>query len=261
MKKITFILFLFGSICAAQQKVDTVSLYFQNDVSELTTVHLKKIDSILNDSLPIHSLKINGYANSFASLEYNLKLSEKRAKSVAEAFSDVSNIQTLGFGEINDPSAAFRKADIIVTRKTPVKLPEADTPKKTLESEMKTAVSGDKITLEGMQFYPGVDIIRESSMPVAEDLLVFMSENPSVKIKISGHVCCGRGGIPSRVDGMNNRTKIKNLSEARAKAVYDYLVEKGISKNRLQYEGLAFLFPLGKTDNDDRRVEVEILSK
>ncbi|MFC7357723.1 OmpA family protein [Jejudonia soesokkakensis] len=261
MKKVTFFLFLFGNICFAQQKIDTVSLYFENDVSALTTAHLQKIDSIQSDTLPIISLKINGYANSFASFEYNQKLSDKRATNIAEAFSDSINVQTIGFGEIDDPSAAYRRADIIVTRQFHTITKKEVVPEPTLENEMKTAVSGEKITLQGMQFYPGVDIIRESSIPVAKKLFFFLTENPSVKIKISGHVCCGRLGIPSSIDGMNNRTRVQNLSEARAAAVYNYLVEKGISKDRMQYEGLAFLFPLGKTDDDDRRVEIEILSK
>jgi outer membrane protein OmpA-like peptidoglycan-associated protein len=261
MKKVVFILMGIASISTAQQKIDTVSLYFKNNVSKVNARHLQKIDSILTQTLPITSLKINGYANSLASFDYNLKLSEQRALNVARAFSDSIKIQIQGLGEVDALSAAFRRADIIITREIPVIVEKTDLPEATLESEMETAESGDIVTLEGMNFYPGVDIIRESSVPVANELVLFMTENPSVKIKINGHVCCGKYGKPSKVDGMNNRTRKKNLSEARAKAVYDFLIAQGIAKDRMTFEGLAFKFPLGKTDDEDRRVEVEILSK
>ena len=60
---------------------------------------------------------------------------------------------------------------------------------------------------------------------------------------------------------MNNRTGKENLSEARAKVIFEYLVANGIEPQRLAYEGMAFKFPLGKDDNADRRVEIEIISK
>ena len=54
--------------------------------------------------------------------------------------------------------------------------------------------------------------------------------------------------------------KQTNLSIARAKFVYDFLAEKGISKKRMSYEGLAHKFPLGGSEDKDRRVEILILS-
>ena len=56
------------------------------------------------------------------------------------------------------------------------------------------------------------------------------------------------------------KTNKKNLSIARAKFVYDFLLEKGISKERMSYEGLAHKFPLGGSEDKDRRVEILILS-
>ena len=50
-------------------------------------------------------------------------------------------------------------------------------------------------------------------------------------IRIEGHICC-----TNPTDTMN---AYSNLSFLRAQAVYNYLVSKGIEKNRLKYIGLG----------------------
>ena len=47
---------------------------------------------------------------------------------------------------------------------------------------------------------------------------------------------------------------------SRAKYVYDYLLKKGIKKSRMSYEGMAHKYPLGGSEDKDRRVEILILS-
>ncbi|MFN5710538.1 MAG: OmpA family protein [Bacteroidota bacterium] len=55
------------------------------------------------------------------------------------------------------------------------------------------------------------------------------------------------------------------ISESRAKAVYDYLIENGIESGRLKYIGLSFKYPRVFPENSEedraknRRVEIEIL--
>jgi len=71
---------------------------------------------------------------------------------------------------------------------------------------------------------------------------------------IQGHICC----TSDNLDGVNLLTGKRNLSEARAEAVYDYLVTNGIAKKRLKYEGLKNKFPLDKGDKFDRRVELKV---
>ena len=58
------------------------------------------------------------------------------------------------------------------------------------------------------------------------------------------------------------------LSETRAKAVADYLIEKGIPASRLKHKGFGNLKPLvpfpEKNESDrvkNRRVEIRIISK
>ena len=68
---------------------------------------------------------------------------------------------------------------------------------------------------------------------VLHDLAKVMNKNPEVKLKIQGHTS-------AEGDAAYNQ----KLSEARAKAAVDFLVEqKGVDINRLSYEGLGSSMP------------------
>ena len=64
---------------------------------------------------------------------------------------------------------------------------------------------------------------------------------------------------------MDNDTQTMNLSENRAKLIYDFLVREGIDGNRLQYKGYGSSRPKiypETTDEDkqaNRRVEIKVL--
>lgn len=68
--------------------------------------------------------------------------------------------------------------------------------------------------------------LREKSFIELNKLVAFLNDNPEIKIELGGHT-------DTRGDAKQNQI----LSENRAKAVYDYLVKKGINKDRLTYKG------------------------
>jgi outer membrane protein OmpA-like peptidoglycan-associated protein len=85
-------------------------------------------------------------------------------------------------------------------------------------------------------------------------LVNYLNYNPSLHAHFIGHAS-SEGG----------KAYNKNLSEGRAKAICDYLINKGIAKNRLTYEGRGDSQPLEKNDTEahkglNRRVEL-VLSK
>ena len=75
--------------------------------------------------------------------------------------------------------------------------------------------------------------LRQESYVELEKLLDFLTKNPSMKIEISGHT-------DTRGDDKENM----KLSADRAKAVYDYLVNKGISADRLSHKGYGESKPM-----------------
>jgi outer membrane protein OmpA-like peptidoglycan-associated protein len=59
-----------------------------------------------------------------------------------------------------------------------------------------------------------------------ERLHKLLVDNPTMKIEISGHT-----------DTRGSDTHNQELSQNRAKAVVDYLIEKGVSSSRMQFAG------------------------
>jgi outer membrane protein OmpA-like peptidoglycan-associated protein len=261
---------LFGSIgnISAQETEQRFSLYFENDKDVLTQNHFKVIDSIKGahnkEELDVH---IKGYTNNIGNEYYNLKLSKRRAANVTKMLREFTIISSQGYGEIDSDAARNRRVDIFVHHKDehlaePNELvipPISSLPKLepiALKSDLK---KGDRITIEGIMFFQDRDVILEESRPILENLFDFLEANPEVNFKLIGHICCGDISNPGR-DLINLRTKQRNLSEARAKAVYNYLRKNGIDNKRMRYLGMAFIRPLGGADQDDRRVEIEITS-
>ena len=60
-----------------------------------------------------------------------------------------------------------------------------------------------------------------------------MKANPNLKIEIVGHM-----------DKVEHKDNLNDLSEERAKAIYDYLIKNGISADRLSYKGMKSTEPL-----------------
>lgn len=252
----------------AQEGERKFSIYFENDVYELNEAHYKLLDSLktisVKDSLDVH---IKGYTNSVGSESYNLELSRKRAENVKEQLREFTIISSNGYGELNSEAANNRRVDVLIhfkkdhvaiegeIREEPVKVAMTQP---TIATLFEPKI-GDKIILEGIRFYADRDVIMDESRDALAELVAFLMDNPSVKFKLIGHICCGNNDSPGH-DLLNVRTGKKNLSEARARALHNFLAKKGIDTKRMNYIGMAFRNPTGKGDTFDRRVEIEITS-
>lgn len=85
-------------------------------------------------------------------------------------------------------------------------------------------------------------IIRRESYPVLDAVVDVMNKNPDIKIEVQGHTD-NRGSAR-----YNNR-----LSKRRANAVMMYLIEHGISHDRLTAKGYGFSRPLVPNDTPQHR--------
>jgi len=110
-----------------------------------------------------------------------------------------------------------------------------------------------KIVLKNVFFEFGKSTLKPESYSELDRLIEILTTNPKMKIEIGGHT-----------DNKSSRDFNLKLSEARAKAVVDYLA-KSIPMTRLSYKGYAFDSPVASNDTEDgraqnRRVEFKILS-
>ncbi len=142
-----------------------------------------------------------------------------------------------------------------------------DIPKATAYQEIRKDIElarldvGSKVVLRNIFFDFDRATIRRESEPELETLLNILEDNPTMVVEISGHT-----------DNKGNPSYNQRLSEARAQSVVNYLIEKGVDKDRLQAKGYGETRPIAKNSNEDgtdneegralnRRTEFEILSK
>jgi outer membrane protein OmpA-like peptidoglycan-associated protein/tetratricopeptide (TPR) repeat protein len=121
--------------------------------------------------------------------------------------------------------------------------------------KLKKMEVGTTIVLNNIFFDFDKSTLRDESFPELERLLKLLNDFPTLKIEISGHT-----------DNRGTAAYNKTLSENRAKSVVDYLLGKGISKDRLTFIGYGFDKPVATNDTDEgrqlnRRTEFKVISK
>lgn len=295
MRSIVVLVLLFCSMmhrAAGQRATDTFRLYFDLNVPKLNSATEKKIDLLIyNDKLITGSeVMIIGYADFLGSEGYNKDLSMQRANNVKEYLVtyglNAKDIKVcLGRGKIEREGmttkkgyAADRRVDIVVNNapNKPVppekgnirrKRPRIDSPKKVVVStieDIKKLKPGDVFQLKNVYFPSDRHFLRPESYVTLEKLYTVLKDNPNIRISIEGHVCCI---APDKPDAWDIDTGELSLSVNRAKAIYNYLVGKGIVPERLQYTGFGKRMPVvaeERTEEDkerNRRVEVRLLAK
>ncbi|MFN8415824.1 MAG: OmpA family protein [Cytophagaceae bacterium] len=112
---------------------------------------------------------------------------------------------------------------------------------------------GTKIILHNVFFDVDKATLRPESELELNKLYEILLKNPSLKIEVSGHT-------DSDGDAEHNL----KLSDARAHAVKDYLIAKGIDATRIVYKGYGETTPIAENNTPEnkqlnRRTEIKIL--
>lgn len=114
---------------------------------------------------------------------------------------------------------------------------------------------GSELVLRNVFFETDQYDLKPESKVELNKLINFLDQNPGVKIEVEGHT-----------DNQGNDAHNKTLSENRAKAVYNYLINNGISADRLQFKGFGAEQPISSNDTEEgrannRRTSVRIIAK
>ena len=112
---------------------------------------------------------------------------------------------------------------------------------------------GEVFIVKNLHFATNKTRILSRSEQALNDLYMYLARNPQVRIKIIGHT-----------DNVGKDEANQKLSDGRANAVMNELIERGISADRLQAEGRGETQPIDTNDTEEgrqnnRRVEIEIL--
>ncbi|MEO6901769.1 MAG: OmpA family protein [Bacteroidia bacterium] len=119
---------------------------------------------------------------------------------------------------------------------------------------------GAKYNFGNINFYADRADLLPSSYPSAEALYQLLKKNKKLVIQIEGHI--NKGIVKSEKDITDNQL----LSEQRATTIFNYLIKKGIAKERLSTVGLSstqMIYPNAKNETEgkaNRRVEIKITS-
>ena len=248
--------FLISSFSFSQAKF---TVYFDTDSHQLTPPELTRLDVFLkNKDLKI--IKIIGFCDYRATNGYNDTLALNRANYVYHIIEKVTNQKQI---EIESKGENFtQNSDLKRNRKVEIFYEELITEKilpkddnKNLSQQVSTAKVGDKLILKNLHFYNRSGIFVPESRPILEELLKIMLANPNLKIEIQGHICCQIG------------TDVEDTAKVRALAVYNYLINNGINKNRLSYKSFGSSRPIHTIPennederNENRRVEIQIVA-
>ena len=117
--------------------------------------------------------------------------------------------------------------------------------------------AGERVVLDDIRFVGNENKVMRQSEASLLLLLRFMQLNPKVRIEIEGHV-----NGPT----FKNKKEFIDLSTARAKTVYDFLLVNDVDAERLSYVGIGnaqMLYPAPKNKEEseaNRRVEIKVVA-
>ncbi|MFK8007733.1 MAG: OmpA family protein [Saprospiraceae bacterium] len=191
-------------------------------------------------------LKVNGknirsftYNSANGKVTSNLKLKEGANKIIVKAANSGGNASD----------------EATINYEIPVEEQVAEVePKSEMEDELGDLAEGETIRVDQLNFEINSFKITNDSRPVLNDIYNFLNENSKVSVEIGGHT-----------NRFCDTDYCQTLSTNRAKAVVDFLVQKGIPSNRLTYRGYGKTQQItfsknAKMQKQNQRVEIKILS-
>jgi len=118
---------------------------------------------------------------------------------------------------------------------------------------MEKIEKGRSVVLENIFYETDKYELKEESRIELQKLLIYLNQYPSLKIEISGHT-----------DNVGTEKYNLELSNKRAESVSQYLVDEGISPDRLESRGYGFSNPVASNDTEEgkaqnRRTEFKVL--
>jgi outer membrane protein OmpA-like peptidoglycan-associated protein len=103
---------------------------------------------------------------------------------------------------------------------------------------------GDTVTLRNIFFHTASATLVETSLAELDRLAEALKRHPGLKLEVGGHT----DNVGSEADNLD-------LSERRAKAVYDYLILNGVDPSRLSYRGYGESRPVASNDTPEGRAQ------
>jgi outer membrane protein OmpA-like peptidoglycan-associated protein len=283
---------------------DTVKIFYGINKYRLSAADQSKLKELAITLNNIDTLKVAGYADYLGNTDYNVVLSGRRAEAVKQYMLSLNNkllILTEAKGQVPAGKATSsagepnnRRVDIIKIRSAakpvltletpntkravikpdsaPHKIPgkgivitntEDTRPFKERLNDLSTLNIGSSLSVAELTFQPGRHYLNRESVYYLNALLGYLKDHNNIVFEIQGHICC----VYNDGDSFDIDTRDARLSTNRAKFIYDYFLNNGISSDRMTYKGLDSTKPKvwPETSEHDRylnrRVDILVVNK
>ena len=244
--------------------------------------------NIYGGSIPCQKLQLLGFVDEIANTEWKEFFFEFKARQDYAYITIEANHKKPSLFPYNGNVLVDQASDFVPTKCDEKVLAKANKPKNTIKPDVKRPDSGgvasaitkptdipsaydtkptisatydrkkmrigQTIRIEKLYFDADSTKLNRSTYPILNELYQFMSANTDVNIEVGGHT-----------NDTPTDDFCDHLSSARARAVAEYLISKGIHESRVSYRGYGKrnpLFPNSTSENRKRnqRVEIKILS-
>ena len=260
------LLFSISFVHFSQSKKDSIYVfYFKSGEAKLKADSLLPFQKFYRkfEKCATCTFELKGFADSVGSFDANAKLSQKRILYVKSLLTKTAaaQIKELPFGEKLSQKShnlqEFRKVMLFVKNhrpgavenKTTISLNKPDT-LTPAQRRLREFDQRNKPIRLNILFRVNTTVLLFESRDDLDILWQYMVDNPGLKIKLDGHVCCDNNDLI--------------LSRNRSVEVMRYLTQKGIDAKRISVEGHGNTKPLveevdAATEQINRRVEVTFL--
>lgn len=279
MRQIVGLLLLLPSLGFSQKQFE---VFFDFNKDYPNAVSVQKLNEWKQSNKAVEVTTFLGYCDSVDDSEYNKDLAMRRIKAVLELLkkdsipvSDTAQLKPFGkdfklsknqeenrkvvffYTEKEIKTAVIAVKDVqeefVLSKDTEVLVSEETSQ---LADKFDKAKKGDLIRIDNINFHFNSEKMMEESLPLLDELLQIMYDNPKLRIAIHGHICCNPNGMDTK------------LSYRRALVIFKYLNKGGIQINRLSYKGFGSNDPIYKVPERNeaerkanRRVEILIVDK
>jgi len=135
----------------------------------------------------------------------------------------------------------------------PVEEPVVEEVAPAVEEAVETEAELFQRAMSNVRFVTASAVLTEPSQAILDDIFALVESRPDAKLRIVGHT-----------DSQGEADKNARLSYARAEACRDYLLEKGLTIERVSAAGFGELQPIASNlteegRRENRRVEFELV--
>ncbi len=154
---------------------------------------------------------------------------------------------------VEEPFEITRSTGNVLNFTIVIKRPGKNTADVVQELSKKDLREGEIFRIDKLYFEADEFSIKPESFPVLDQIAGLLATRPDIIFEIGGHT----NGIPSHEYS-------DQLSDKRARQVFDYLIKKGLTVERLKFRGYGKRYPIAGNDTlqgrmINQRVEIKVL--